>query len=75
MTPYRPFRKRRFRLLLPVLALGAAACASMATGPSPHNRINHVLIIYQKNWTLQSLCGRFLGPYQESQVRRRKGNG
>jgi phospholipase C len=52
---------RRFRLLLPVLALVAAACASMAPGPSAIDRINHVVVIYQENWSFDGLFGTFPG--------------
>jgi phospholipase C len=52
---------RRFRLLVPVLALVAAACASMAPGPSAIDRINHVVVIYQENWSFDGLFGTFPG--------------
>jgi len=52
---------RRFRLLVPVLALVAAVCASMAPGPSAIDRINHVVVIYQENWSFDGLFGTFPG--------------
>jgi phospholipase C len=52
---------RRLRLLVPVLALVAAACASMAPGPSAIDRINHVVVIYQENWSFDGLFGTFPG--------------
>lgn len=66
MSPYRKSGIGRFRLLLPVLALVVAACASMATGPSPTDRINHVVIIYEAKWSFDSLVRQASRPISES---------
>jgi phospholipase C len=52
---------RRLRLLLPSLALVVAACASLALIPAPLVRINHIIVIYQENWSFDGLYGKFPG--------------
>ena len=52
---------RRLRLLLPTLALLLAACVSMAPASSPLDRINHVVVIYQENWSFDTIFGKFPG--------------
>jgi acid phosphatase len=51
----------RLRLLLPSVALVVAACASLAAPPAPLDRINHIIVIYQENWSFDSLYGKFPG--------------
>jgi len=50
----------RLRLLLLSLALVVAACASLAP-PAPLDQINHIIVVYQENWSFDSLYGRFPG--------------
>jgi phospholipase C len=55
-------RPHRFRLLPSVaLALLVAACASLAPASSPIARVNHVIVIYQENWSFDGLYGMFPG--------------
>ena len=50
----------RLRLLLPSIALVVAGCASLAP-PPPLDQINHIIVIYQENWSFDSLYGKFPG--------------
>jgi phospholipase C len=52
---------RHFRLLVTVLALVAAACASVGPSASAIGRINHIVVIYQENWSFDGLFGNFPG--------------
>src|SRR3954471_21610231 len=57
-------RMRRRRLILlttPVLAAWMAACASVPRKERPLDRINHVIVIYQENWSFDGLFGKFPG--------------
>ncbi len=52
---------RHFRLLVPVLALVAVARALVVPSPSAIDRINHIVVIYQENWSFDGLFGKFPG--------------
>ncbi len=51
----------RLRLLLPSIALVVAACATLAPAPAPLDRLNHIIVIYQENWSFDGLYGKFPG--------------
>jgi phospholipase C len=61
---------RRFRTLLPnravttlAIALVATACVSTAPAERPIDRIGHVIVIYQENWSFDTLFGLFPGAH------------
>lgn len=41
--------------------LASKACAPVTYGPQRLDRINHVIVIYQENWSFDSLYGKFPG--------------
>jgi len=43
------------------LTLSIVACATVERTPPPLNRINHVIVIYQENWSFDGLFGKFPG--------------
>ncbi len=49
------------RLTVVVLAVLGASCAGLAPSPSPLARIDHVVVIYQENWSFDGLFGKFPG--------------
>ena len=51
---------RRFVLGM-ALALVVAACATTAQTPATLSQIDHLVVIYQENWSFDSLLGKFPG--------------
>jgi phospholipase C len=51
----------RHVVALGALLLAIAACASGQRGPSPLAGIEHVIVIYQENWSFDALLGTFPG--------------
>jgi len=49
------------RLPVVVLAVLAASCAGLASSPASLARIDHVVVIYQENWSFDGLYGKFPG--------------
>ncbi|HEY3110372.1 MAG TPA: alkaline phosphatase family protein, partial [Chloroflexota bacterium] len=47
--------------LLPVAGLLASSLAGPATAARPIDRINHLIVVYQENWSFDGLYGRFPG--------------
>src|SRR5262245_40265738 len=56
-------RTRRLALRLSMLAvlLVAMSIISAARAASPVDKINHIIVIYQENWSFDSLYGQFPG--------------
>ena len=52
------------RLLALLLLLAPSALAPVAhAADNPTNPINHVIVIYQENWSFDSLYGQFPGQW------------
>ena len=52
--------RRRLAALIGVI-LAIAACAATQRAPSSIAAIDHVIVIYQENWSFDSLLGKFPG--------------
>src|SRR6266568_9650975 len=56
---------KAFRLLLSIVTLmgllGMVVVAPVADAAGPLDRINHLIVIYQENWSFDSLYGEFPG--------------
>src|SRR5947209_7467661 len=55
---------RRLRIALTVLftiASGAMGLQQMVAAQGSINQINHVIVVYQENWSFDGLYGKFLG--------------
>jgi phospholipase C len=55
---------RKLRLILPVICaitVWLGACATASRRERPLDRINHVIVIYQENWSFDGLFGKFPG--------------
>jgi phospholipase C len=48
-------------ILVPALAAGCSGGGGTSSGPSGIGKIDHLVVIYQENWSFDSLYGRFPG--------------
>ena len=58
------FRRAPWRSVLLAISLCLIAAHAFAEGPEPHHelrRIKHIVVIYQENWSFDSLYGLFPG--------------
>lgn len=54
--------RRLIAMLIPALLAGCLACqGSSSSGAQGIEKINHVIVIYQENWSFDSLYGKFPG--------------